>query len=275
MDPDGRAVTLPEPDSGRAVTEVEREGRPVAAIIHDPSLREDPELVRRAGAAAAMALENEQLQAALRARVEDLRDSRARMVRATDEERRRLERNLHDGAQQRLVATSLRLRLAMGKVEAEPGGASELLDEAFDELQLAIQDLRELAHGIHPAVLSARGLRPALTTLAARAPLPVEVDRLIDERLEAPVEAAAYYVVAEALTNVAKYAEATHARVRVERQRRAGPGRGGGRRDRRGRPRGRLGAARAVGPRRGARRAPRGAQPARRGHERARRAPLR
>ena len=199
------------------MTEVEREGRPVAAIIHDPSLREDPELVRRAGAAAAMALENEQLQAALRARVEDLRDSRARMVRATDEERRRLERNLHDGAQQRLVATSLRLRLAMGKVETEPGGASELLDEAFDELQLAIQDLRELAHGIHPAVLSARGLRPALTTLAARAPLPVEVDRLIDERLEAPVEAAAYYVVAEALTNVAKYAEATHARVRVER----------------------------------------------------------
>jgi signal transduction histidine kinase len=220
VDNDGRPVELPGPESERVVTDVEREGRPVAAIVHDASLCAEPDLVRQAGAAAAMALENERLQAALRARVEDLRDSRARMVRAADGERRRLERNLHDGAQQRLVATSLRLRLAMGKVREDPETSAGMLDEAFEELQLAIEDLRELARGIHPAVLSDRGLRPALATLAARASIPVEVQSDVGERLDAPVEAAAYYVVAEALTNVAKYAQATHASVRVDRDER-------------------------------------------------------
>src|SRR3712207_6275827 len=135
---------------------------------------------------------------------EELRRSRARIVEAGDVERRRLERNLHDGAQQRLVTVSLILRLAIAKLRSDADGAEEHLRTAGEELDRALEDLRELARGIHPAVLSDRGLAPALETLTARAPLPVEIESSLDERLPAPVEAAAYYVVAEALANVAK-----------------------------------------------------------------------
>jgi PAS domain S-box-containing protein len=147
---------------------------------------------------------------------EQLAASRARIVEAGDAERRRLERNLHDGAQQRLVSLSLMLRLAMRRVTGDPETHAQL-ERATEELSHALQELRELARGIHPAVLTERGLAPALEMLAARAPLPVEID-VPDERLPAPVEAAAYYVVSEALTNVAKYARASLVRVQVGRE---------------------------------------------------------
>jgi signal transduction histidine kinase len=148
---------------------------------------------------------------------EELTASRARIVRAGDDERQRLERNLHDGAQQRLVALSLSLRLAQSKL-ADPASARAILDAASEELARALEELRELARGIHPAILSDRGLVPALEALAARAPVPVTLGDLEPDRLPPDVEAAAYYVVAESLTNVAKYAGATAARVRVERR---------------------------------------------------------
>ena len=145
---------------------------------------------------------------------EDLRASRARLVRAQELARRELERNLHDGAQQRLVALSVSLRLVEARIRSDPDSAHELLVSAQTELAHTLEELRELARGIHPAVLTDRGLKAALETLATRSPLPVEIETL-DERLPADVEAAAYYVVAESLTNVAKYARASSARVRV------------------------------------------------------------
>ena len=153
---------------------------------------------------------------ALRQNERRLRASRARIVKAGDEERRRLERNLHDGAQQRLVSLALTLRLAESQVEQDPGKATGLLADASEELKCALDELRELAHGIHPGVLADRGLEPALEALATRAHLPVELVSNIPRRLPAPVEAAAYYVAAEGLTNVTKYAQATGAMVRVE-----------------------------------------------------------
>ena len=148
---------------------------------------------------------------------EELAASRARIVEAGDAERRRLERNLHDGAQQRLVATSLSVRLAANRA-GDDQQLHAMLDRAGEELALALEELRELARGLHPAVLSDHGLNAALQTLADRAPVPVLVDvALDDERLPEPVEAAAYYVVAEALTNMAKHARASEARVRVQR----------------------------------------------------------
>jgi PAS domain S-box-containing protein len=145
---------------------------------------------------------------------EDLRASRARLVRAEETARRELERNLHDGAQQRLVALSVALRLIESRLGTDPETGRQLLAGAQTELAQALEDLRELARGIHPAVLTDRGLRPAIETLAARAPFPVELDAP-SERLSADVEAATYYVVAESLTNVAKYARATSAQVTV------------------------------------------------------------
>jgi PAS domain S-box-containing protein len=335
VDREGRAYELPQPDSGRAASIVERDGRPVGALVHDESLCDEPELIDSVSAAVALALDNERLEAELRAQYDflntivntapslllsidpegvirnlnlatvtasghdrddevrgrlfwevfidpdereamiarfraaapdhppaeyenaftnargeprviawrsapvhdetgrvvrivaggldvtlrkqqeqELRASRARIVAAGDEERRRLERNLHDGAQQRLVALSLALRLAQARVASDPGGAIELLAGAADELAQALEDLRELARGIHPAVLTDRGLNAALEGLAARTPLPVELTTL-DERLPEPIEAAAYYVVAEAITNVVKHADASSVAVRL------------------------------------------------------------
>jgi signal transduction histidine kinase/PAS domain-containing protein len=149
---------------------------------------------------------------------EQLTASRARIVRAGDEERSRLERNLHDGAQQRLVALSLALRLVQSRLDDDPAGARELLDAAAEELTLALEELRELARGIHPAILTNRGLPAALEALATRAPVPVELHRVCQDRLPPSVEAAAYYVVAESLTNIAKYAQASAAQVSVTRR---------------------------------------------------------
>jgi PAS domain S-box-containing protein len=335
VDLDGRAFDLPEPASGRVASLVERDGRTVGALVHDESLCDEPERVESVSAAVALALDNERLEAELRAQYdflntivdtapslllsidadgvirnlnaatvvatgypdreavrglyfwdvfidepereamierfhaaapghppaeyenvftdvrgerrviawrsapvlderggllrivagglditlrkqqeEELRASRARIVAAGDEERRRLERNLHDGAQQRLVALSLVLRLTQAKLESEPTAAGELLAGASAELAEALADLRELARGIHPAVLTDRGLGAALEGLAARTPLPVELETPA-ERLPEPIEAAAYYVVAEAVTNVVKHAAASAVTVRV------------------------------------------------------------
>jgi signal transduction histidine kinase len=145
---------------------------------------------------------------------QELQASRARIVAAGDEERRRLERNLHDGAQQRLVSLSLSLRLAQGQLKMNPEAAEDLLESAREELTQALEELRELARGIHPAILTDRGLPAALEALAARATVPVEIERG-EADLPAPVEAAAYYVVSEALANVAKYANASCVRVSV------------------------------------------------------------
>ena len=147
---------------------------------------------------------------------DELAASRQRIVEASDTERRRIERNLHDGAQQRLVALSLGLRVAKGKLRTSPEEADELLEESAQELAQAITELRELAQGIHPAVLTERGLGPALEVLAARAPLAVELDVSLPERLPEPVETATYYTVSEALANVVKHAHADSVKVRVE-----------------------------------------------------------
>ena len=148
---------------------------------------------------------------------EQLAASRARIVNAGDAERRRLERNLHDGAQQRLVSLALDLRLVDAKLEEDPAAAREYLAGAQAQLAQGLAELRELARGIHPAVLTDRGLGPAIESLATRSPVPVEIKELPDDRLAASVEVAAYYVVAEAMTNVAKYAHASHATVSVRR----------------------------------------------------------
>jgi signal transduction histidine kinase len=215
VDEAGRPVDLPDPGSGRAWTAVERNGVRVAAIVHDAALDTGPELVQAAAAAAALALDNERLKADLRARVEELRVSRVRIVQAGDAARRRLERDLHDGAQQQLVALALDLRLLKARVrgtDAEP-----MVDGLAEKLAVALADLRELARGIHPAILTDRGLGPAIEALASRIPVAVESEVDVHERLSAPIEAAAYFVVAEALTNIVKYANATSARVTVRR----------------------------------------------------------
>jgi signal transduction histidine kinase len=213
VDADGRPITLPV----GAVTEVERDGRRIAALVHDPALADEPELVASAGAAAGLALENERLQAELRARLEELRASRERIVEAAQAERRRIERDLHDGTQQRLVSVAMTLGLADSRAERDPSGVKPLLDEARTELSDALRELRELAQGIHPGILTERGLPAALEDLAYRARLPLELDVDLSQRLPDRVEAAAYFVVSEALTNVAKHAEASAVRIRVVR----------------------------------------------------------
>jgi signal transduction histidine kinase len=218
----GHPVELPASGSGRAVAEVrgtrtaaEPDGALVGAIVHDKQLVDEPELVRMVAGSAGLALDNERLQAELRARVEELQQSRARLLEISMFERRRLERDLHDGAQQRLVALSLQLGLAERKLRDDPAVSGRLLSAARDELATALAELRELARGIHPAILTDRGLGPAVEALAERAPLPVDIAVMPPERLPAPVEAAAYFVVAESLTNVARYACAEHATVSV------------------------------------------------------------
>jgi len=215
VDAHGRSVELPEPGSGRAVTVLGEPDAPVAALVHDPVLLDQQALLRAAGAAARLALENERLQAELRLQLAEVRASRARIVGAGDEERRKLERDLHDGAQQRLLSLGLALQLVRSELGPDANGAARLLEEAQAELGAAIGELRDLAQGIHPAVLTEHGLTPALRTLATRSSVPVELRELPAERLPAAVEAAAYFVVSEALANVAKHARASGTVVSV------------------------------------------------------------
>ena len=217
VDDRGRPVELPGTEAGRAVTPVERDGRRIAAIVHDPALLEDEEQVRTAGAAAALALENERLDAQLRAKVEELRASRARLLEIGHTQRQRLERDLHDGAQQRLVSLALTLRMARERLDRDPSETGRLLERSHAELEEALTELRELARGIHPAILTDRGIAAAAEALASRLPIPVELGEFPAARAPEQVELAAYFVISEALTNVAKYSSATRATVSVSR----------------------------------------------------------
>jgi signal transduction histidine kinase len=213
VDGDGAPVRLPEEDSGRRATLVARDGQPIAALLHDAFLNDDTELVQSVCAAASLALENERLQAELRARLVDLQASRARLVGATDAERRRIERDLHDGTQQRLVSIAMSLGLLESKLPSQEGEARPLLRETREALAVALEELRELTHGINPPLLVERGLSAALDELCRRAALPTHLSLELDRRLPDHVESAAYFVASEALTNAAKHSHAREVRV--------------------------------------------------------------
>ena len=202
---DEAGANVPDADlaPGPGLSRIDRAGRTLAVINHDPAI--DPRLIDAAGAAAAMALDNARLHAELQTRLEEVRASRSRIVEATDAARRQIERDLHDGAQQRLLAVSFRLRAAQRRTDAVDPARLDLA-EADDELRGAIEELRNLARGIHPVILTDEGLGPAVEALADRAPMPVEMTSTLDRRLPAPIEAAAYFVVAEGLTNAARHA---------------------------------------------------------------------
>jgi signal transduction histidine kinase len=215
VDSEGRTFEVPEDGPERAVTKLEQEGKPLAVLVHDPTLREEPQLVEGVAAAARLALQNARLHAEVSAQLAKVKESRARIVAAADEERRRIERDIHDGAQQRLVALALELRSAQRRLGEDVDPELErLLESAADELQVAVDELRELAQGIHPGILVQGGLAAALEALAGRSPLPVTVEAT-QERLPPEVEGTAYFVAAEALTNVVKHSRATKASIRA------------------------------------------------------------
>lgn len=216
VDADGQPTERPHERTGRRWHSIELNGELVAAINHDASTGDKTELIQAAGGAAALSLENKRLEAELRAHVNELRMSRARIVEAADQERKRIERDLHDGAQQKLLSVALSLQLAGMKICDDPVAAGELFKTASVDLTEATEELRELARGIHPAVLTDRGLSGALSALADRSPFRVEVVTRLLRRLPPHVESTAYFVVAEALTNVARYANASVATVTVE-----------------------------------------------------------
>jgi signal transduction histidine kinase len=214
-DVDGRQLKV-EDEPGRATTPISREGVPVALVLHDAALLDEPRLLASVAAATGMTIQNAQLQVELRARLQELRGSRARILQAEQNERRRLERDLHDGAQQRLVALSMEL----GELEERLDGSTELrkrIEEARQEVTASLAELRNLAHGIHPAAVSDHGLAVALESLATRATIPVQVIGAPSERLPEHVEMAAFFIVSEALTNVAKHARASSAVVEFDR----------------------------------------------------------
>jgi len=214
---DGSPAVLPSEGSARAVTLLERDGQPIAAIIHDAVLLDDPGLVASVASAVRLSVENDRLQAEVEAQLGEVRESRARIVAAGDAERKRVERDLHDGAQQRLVSLTLALRLARLKLGDDADPEVRLsLEQASDEARSALSELRELARGIHPQILTEAGLGSAIESLADRSTVDVAVDLGTDQRFSPAVEAAAYFVVSEALANVAKYAEAKRALVRTE-----------------------------------------------------------
>jgi signal transduction histidine kinase len=216
-DLDGRAVSVPEPGHDRAVTLIERNGVRIAALVHDPSLQDEPALLEAVTAGAGIALENAQLHAEQRAHMEELRGSRARIVDAGRRERQRLERNLHDGAQQRLIALSLELSLLEEKLASDTETTARLA-AARAEIGASLEELREVARGLHPAVVSGHGLAVALEQLAASAAVPVRLTVRIGSRLPEALEVAAYYLVSESLANMGKHAEASSATVEVTRR---------------------------------------------------------
>jgi signal transduction histidine kinase len=212
----GDLVEVPSDSPERVALTIESNGVPILAIAYDAALRDDPGLVSAAVAAVRLSVENERLQAEVRSQLEAVRASRARLVDAHDVERRRMERDLHDGAQQRLVSLRISVELLRRRIgpDADPETVAEL-DAAAFEARAAIDELRELARGLHPSVLAEGGLGPALESLAERSTVPVELDSDLDGRLSPTVEATAYFVVAEALTNTAKYALARRAIIRA------------------------------------------------------------
>jgi len=213
-DLEGRPAELPAAGGRRTATLIEQDGAPMAALVHDRSLAQEPGLLDAVTAAARMALDNGRLHAELRARLEELAGSRARILKAAQQERQRLERDLHDGAQQRLIALSLELGRLAERLGGDPGARARL-DQARGEIGRSLQELREVAHGIHPAVVSNHGLAVALESLAARAAVPVRLTVGFEGRLPEQLEVAAYYVIAESLANIGKHARATSATVDV------------------------------------------------------------
>jgi signal transduction histidine kinase len=212
VDTEGRPVELPEPGAARRSTVIERDGQPIAALIHDPALQYNPGLVESACAAAGLSLDNERLAAELRAQLVELQASRARLVETADTERRRIERNLHDGAQQQLVALKISLGLARQLVTGPPE-AADLLAQTERQAAEALEELRELARGIYPPLLADLGLRAALEAQARKAAIPVTIEAEGLGRYPQIIEAAVYFCVLEALQNIAKYAQASAARV--------------------------------------------------------------
>jgi signal transduction histidine kinase len=218
VDGTARPVELPPAGGSRSVTVLRHDGDTVAALVHDAALHDEPELVQAVAATARLTIENQRLQAEVRAQLEEVRASRARIVEFGDAERRRVERNLHDGAQQRLVNLSLTLGIARSQVPATADGElAATLDEAAEELRLALAELRELARGIYPVILSEAGLGPALVSLAERSPIPATVAAAPAGRLPASVEETAYYIASEALANAAKHAGATAVTISARR----------------------------------------------------------
>jgi signal transduction histidine kinase len=216
VDAEGRPVDT-HVGTGRATTPIVRNGEPVALVTHDRALLGARELERDIGAGTRLAVDNERLRAEVLAQLEDLRSSRARVVEAGDSARRRIERDLHDGAQQRLLTLSYELRMARATADAEGDVDLEApLAWMLEEVRAALAELRELAHGIYPAVLAESGFGPALWTLADGAPLPVEVEALDEERYPPAVETALYLAVEEAVADAARRG-ATYARVRIVR----------------------------------------------------------
>jgi signal transduction histidine kinase len=212
VDSTGRALSLPDPGSERSVTIVEREGRPVAALVHDPAVLDDPGLLEAVTSAARLAASNARLQAEVQGRVVELAASRRRIVEAGDEERRRLERRLHDGTERRLGELAATLRRA--RMDASLERTRERILRAEHHLQRTLEDLRRLAHGLHPRILSEHGLEGALAWLAEGFPVPVELDVRIG-RVSSRAEVAVYFVCSEGLANVAKYASASRVVISV------------------------------------------------------------
>jgi signal transduction histidine kinase len=213
-DLDGQAVELPDESTSYATTLIDRNGEHVAALIHDPSLDEEPELLSAVTAAAGIALENGRLQSEQKAHLEELKGSRARVIEAGQRERQRLERNLHDGAQQRLIALSLELSLLENQVAGDEDTRARL-DQARHQIAVSLDELRAVARGLHPAVLSGHGLEVALQSIIASAPVPVRLTVALEGRLPEQVEVAAFYVVSESLANIGKHARASSASVDV------------------------------------------------------------
>jgi signal transduction histidine kinase len=215
-DAEGAAAELPGPRDGRATRVIDHDGVPVAALVHDPALLEEPELLEAVIAAGAMALENGRLHTELRARLQELAGSRLRVLEVGQRERKLLERDLHDGAQQRLIALSLELT----SLRDRAGTNTELHDRLKTmqaEIAASLEEIRGVARGLYPAVLAGHGLTVALESLAARSPVPLRLDAPLDQRLPEPIEVAIYYVVCEAMANIGKHAHATSATVRVDR----------------------------------------------------------
>jgi signal transduction histidine kinase len=210
VDPDGQPIALPGPaDAERGVARLERDGEALAALVYDPAIeREDPGRIAAVGSMARLALENERLAAQVRAQLEEVRASRARIVEAADTERRRIERDLHDGAQQRLLALAMRLDQA----REGSADAAAIIDATTAELLTAVKEVRDLARGLHPTILTDAGLAAAVEALAERTPFPITTD-VTEARFPPPVEVAAYFTIAEGLTNISRYAAATEARV--------------------------------------------------------------
>jgi hypothetical protein len=215
-DQEGHPIALPGPDQRRSIRLIYRNHEPIAALLFDPTLDDEEELLNAVSAAAGIALENGRLRAELRAKLQELQSSRVRALEAGRRERQRLERNLHDGAQQRLVGITIELGSLEHQAATDPK-LKQRLARTREEVSASLDQLRDIARGIYPAVLSGHGLAVALESLAASAAVPVSIRVGLTERLPEPVEVAAYYIVSEALANIGKHAHANTATVCVDR----------------------------------------------------------